>query len=72
MIVYFGQDEQGHFADSEDGSRQYLSPELWHQFVQAGAHAGADTSMLPIKLSIIEQVTVEKFEGDQLVETVSL
>lgn len=73
MIVYFGKDTQGYYADAQDGSRQYLSETLWHQYVAAGAHAGVDVSQVqvkPVKLRIVETMRLDKFEGDQLIETV--
>ena len=76
MIAYFGRDEQGFFADSEQGVREYVSEELWRLLIQAGAQAGADVQGADrpngnrVKLSITEQIQVEKFEGDALIETV--
>lgn len=77
MIVYFGRDDKGYFADSEEGMREYLPEDLWRSLVEAGAHAGADTrgadvpNKTRVKLSLTEQVRVDKFEGDQLIETVN-
>ena len=70
MIVYFGKDAQGFYADAEDGTRQYMPEEIWKEYIAAGAHAGADVGQERIKLRITEQATLHKFEGDQLVEIV--
>lgn len=76
MIAYFGRDDQGYFVDPEGGEREYVPEDLWRTLVEAGAHAGADTrgadipNKTRVKLSITEQVQVDKFEGDQLVETI--
>ncbi len=77
MIAYFGRDDKGYFADSENG-REYLSEELWRALVQAGSKAGADVSHIeepghtPVKFNITEQITLKKFEGDTLIETLSI
>jgi hypothetical protein len=76
VICYFGRDDQGFYVDHESGAREYLPEALWREFVAAGAHAGADTAATDkpnaqrVRLSITEQASLQKFEGDQLIETV--
>lgn len=74
MIVYFGRDAQGFFADNESGERTYLPEDIWREFIKAGEHVGADTTGVntgrSVKFSITETLTLQKFEGDQLIETV--
>jgi hypothetical protein len=64
-IVYFGKNEHGYFVDHEGGSRDYVSEELWWDFVRAGGKGPDDIKNgEPIKLKITEQVTLRKFDGD--------
>lgn len=78
MICYFGRDKDGYFVDREDGSREYVDADLWKSLVEAGFHAGADITGVElvdgpvVKLQITESIRLDKYEGDVLVETLSL
>ena len=72
MIVYFGHDEHGYFADSQEGVRQYVAQDLWLLLVEAGRSTGAQQAQdgrLPLRVQ--ETITLKKFENGQLIETLS-
>lgn len=67
---YFGQDEKGCFADTEANERQYMDRELWLQIIKAGSVTPQPG--MRAKLRITDEFSVDIYEGDALVKSVTL
>lgn len=64
MIVYFGRDARGHYVDQEDGTREYVSADMWMAFVRAASAPTPTLGGAKLKLRITEHAVLDKFDGD--------
>lgn len=64
MIVYFGRDDAGYYVDREDGSREYVSADIWLAFVRASAQPAPAMGGARLKLRITEHAVLDKIDGE--------
>lgn len=64
MIVYFGRDDVGCFIDHENGTREYVNPDMWMEFIRAASVPAPVKGGASAKLKVVTHVVVDKFDGE--------